>query len=140
MSRLPDLFNNNTPSTSPTPESPTLSAHLSHLSEDSVEPSLSTTIYLSLPNSSSSSIATMTSRSPDVASQGVTTITKSSNDSGSVSSIPRLGDDNYSSWLMSIKDYLTMKDLDGIIDGTESSPLEPLFYTVIKNDVNKLLE
>lgn len=43
----------------------------------------------------------------------------------SVSSIPTLGDDNFSTWLMSIEAYFTMKDLDGILDGSEEMSINP---------------
>lgn len=123
MSHSPDTSDINT-SLSPLPTSPTISANSSHSLEDKIEPISSSTIYLSLPNSSSSSIATMTSRSPENNTVSVTTVSDS-HDSGSVSSIPILGDDNYSTWLMSIEAYFTMKDLDGILDGSEIIPSDP---------------
>lgn len=111
-------------SQSPLPESPTLSVSSSHLEDNTEEPLSSSTIYLSLPNSSSSSFATMTTRTPDHSSLPVTTVTET-NETGSVSSIPILGEDNFSTWLMSIEAYFTMKDLDGILDGSERVPEDP---------------
>lgn len=69
----------------------------------------------------------MTSRSPD-AQQTISTASES-NESGAVSSIPTLGEDNYATWLMSIEAYFTMKDLDGILDGSEGTPNDPLLLT-----------
>lgn len=122
MSQLPsdDL----SASSSPTPESPTLSTNNSPNFEEPSETFSSSTIYLSLPNSRSSSINTMTARTPD--NNVLSSITVSeSNDSGSASSIPVLTEENFSTWLMSIEAYFTMKDLDGILDGSERSPADP---------------
>lgn len=121
MSR-PHIVDFNTPS--PTPEPPTLSTSNSPTLKEWSETFTSSTICLSLPHSSSSSIATMTARNPD--STTLTSILVSeTNDSGSVYSIPILSEDNYSTWLMSIEAYFTMKDLDGILDGSELTPANP---------------
>lgn len=76
-----------------------------------------------LPNSEDSS-----SKSPTPTQ----TVTMSTNPSPEVSvltdshsSVPVLTEDNYSSWHQKIESYLMMKNLDGIVDGTESVPTNP---------------
>lgn len=127
MNLDPSTESSSNPST-PVPESPTLS-HLPSQSPEHISNHLSpSTFYQSLSNSDSSINATMTRRSPETQSITTTTVTES-NETGSVSSIPTLGEDNYSSWLMSIEAYLTMKELDGILDGSEGTPTDPLLLT-----------